>query len=47
MQATALGMPEYPMLCVPQRYITQAPQQVREMADACVEEVLKRLLVVD
>ena len=47
MQAASLGMPEYPILCVPQSYITHTPQQVRDLADACVEEVLKRLLVVD
>ena len=47
MQAESLGMPQYPILCVPQSYITHAPQQVRALAEACVEEVLKRLLVAD
>ena len=47
MQAASLGMPEYPILCVPQSYITHTPQQVRDLAHACVEEVLKRLLVAD
>jgi hypothetical protein len=47
MQAAALGMPEYPILCVPQSYITQTPQQVRDLADGFVEEVLRRLLVAD
>jgi hypothetical protein len=40
-------MPEYPILCVPQSYITQTPQQVRDLADGFVEEVLRRLLVAD
>jgi hypothetical protein len=47
MQAESLGMPQYPILCVPQSYITHTPQQVRALAEACVEEVLKRLLVAD
>jgi hypothetical protein len=47
MQAESLGMPQYPILCVPQRYITHAPQEVRALAEAAVEEVLKRLLVAD
>jgi hypothetical protein len=47
MQAAALGMPAYPILCVPQSYITHTPQQVRDLADACLEEVLQRLLVAD
>jgi hypothetical protein len=47
MQADSLGMRQYPFLCVPQRYITGTPQEVRALADASLEEVLKRLLVVD
>jgi hypothetical protein len=38
-------MPQYPLLCVPQRYITAAPEAVRVLAEAALEEVLKRLLV--
>jgi hypothetical protein len=45
MQAAALGMPLYPILCVPQSYITQSPPEVRMLAEGCVEEVLTRLLV--
>jgi hypothetical protein len=45
MQAAALGMPQYPLICVPQQYITSTPQDVRAMADACLDEVLKGLLV--
>jgi hypothetical protein len=44
MQATALGMPRYPLICVPQRYITSTPQDVRALAEACLDEVLKGLL---
>ncbi len=47
MQAESLGMPQYSILCVPQAYITHSPQEVRALAESCVEEVLKRLLVVD
>jgi hypothetical protein len=47
MQAASLGMPQYPLLCVPQNYITHAPEQVRALAGTHLEEVLKRLLVVD
>jgi hypothetical protein len=47
MQAESLGMRQYPLLCVPQRYITHAPQEVRALAEACLEEVLTRLLVAD
>jgi hypothetical protein len=47
MQAASLGLPEYPILWVPQSYITHAPEQVRALAEASVEEVLQRLLVVD
>jgi Flp pilus assembly protein CpaB len=47
MQAEALGLPHYPLLCVPQAFITHTPEQVRALAEACVEEVLKRLLVAD
>jgi hypothetical protein len=45
MQAESLGMSQYPLLCVPQRYITATPEAVRELAGAALEEVLKRLLV--
>jgi hypothetical protein len=47
MQAESLGMRQYHLLCVPQSYITHAPQEVRALAEASVEEVLKRLLVAD
>jgi hypothetical protein len=47
MQAESLGMPQYPLLCVPQSYITHTPPQVRALAEACMEEVLKRLVVAD
>lgn len=47
MQAASLGMPEYPILCVPQSYIIHTPQQVRDLADACLQDVLQRLLVAD
>jgi hypothetical protein len=47
MQAASLGMPQYPILCVPQSYITYTPEQVQALAGGCVEEVLQRLLVVD
>jgi hypothetical protein len=47
MQAESLGMRQYPLVCVPQSYITHAPQEVRALAEASVEEVLKRLLVAD
>jgi hypothetical protein len=45
MQAESLGMSQYPLLCVPQRYITATPEAVRALAEAALEEVLKRLLV--
>jgi hypothetical protein len=32
---------------VPQRYITDTPPEVRALAEASLEEVLKRLPVVD
>ena len=47
MQAESLGMRQYPLLCVPQRYITDTPQEVRALAETSVEEVLQRLLVAD
>jgi Flp pilus assembly protein CpaB len=47
MQAASLGMSQYPILGVPQAFITHTPEQVRALAEASVEEVLKRLLVVD
>jgi hypothetical protein len=47
MQAESLGMHQYRFLCVPQSYITHAPQAVRALAEAAVEEVLKRLVVAD
>ena len=43
MQAASLRMPDYPIISVPQHYITSAPDEVRAMAEASVEEVLKRL----
>lgn len=45
MQAESLGLPQYPILCVPQNYITHTPEQVRALAEAHVEEVLQRLVV--
>jgi hypothetical protein len=47
MQAESLGMPQYSILCVPQSYITYAPQAVRALAEAALEEVIKRLVVAD
>jgi hypothetical protein len=47
MQAESLGMPHYPLLCVPQNYITHLPEQVRALAETSLEEVLQRLLVAD
>jgi hypothetical protein len=47
MQTASLGLPGYPILCVPQQYITHTPEQVRALAEGCVEEVLTRLLVED
>jgi hypothetical protein len=47
MQAESLGMPQYPILCVPQSYITSTPQAVRALAEAAVDEVVKRLVVAD
>ena len=47
MQAESLGMPQYPILYVPQSYITHTPEQVRALAEMCVAEVLPRLLVAD
>ena len=44
MQTASLGMPDYPILCVPQSYITHTPEQVRALAAGCVDEVLTRLL---
>ena len=44
MQAASLRMPDYPILSVPQNYITSTPEQVSAYADASLEEVLKRLL---
>ena len=43
MQAASLRMPDYPIISVPQHYITSAPDEVRAMAEASVEKVLKRL----
>lgn len=47
MQAESLGMPQYPILCVPQSYITYSPEEVCALAETSLEEVLKRLLAVD
>jgi hypothetical protein len=47
MQAASLGMPAYPIICVPQSYITHTPQEVRGLAEACLEEILSQLLVAD
>ena len=46
-QAESLGMSQYPLLCVPQRYITDTPQEVRALAETSLEGVLKRLMVAD
>jgi hypothetical protein len=43
MQARSMGMPDYSLICVPQEYITRAPAGVRELAAACVGEVVGRL----
>jgi hypothetical protein len=47
LQAESLGLQQYPLLCVPQHYITDTPQAVRALADTALEEVLKRLVVAD
>jgi hypothetical protein len=44
MQATSLRMPEYPLISVPQHYITSTPHEVRCLANACVDAVLQGLL---
>ena len=44
MQAAALRMPEVPIISVPQEYITHTPDEVRALAEARVEDVLKRLV---
>ncbi len=44
MQAASLRMPDYPILSVPQDYITRTPEQVSAYAEASLEAVLKRLL---
>ncbi len=44
MQAASLRMPDYPLLCVPQQYITSTPQEVRSLADNCLDDILKGLL---
>ena len=44
MQAAALRMPAFPIISVPQHYITNTPQEVQAMAHACVDEILKCLL---
>ncbi len=44
MQAASLRMPDYPIISVPQDYITRTPDEVRVLANACWEEVMKRLV---
>jgi Flp pilus assembly protein CpaB len=44
MQAESLRMPEVPIITVPQEYITHAPDAVRALAEARVEEVAKLFL---
>ncbi len=44
MQAASLRMPDYAIISVPQHYITRTPEEVRALADACLEEVLKHLV---
>lgn len=45
MQAASLRMPDYPILSVPQNYITSTPDEVQGLAVASVEDVLKRFTV--
>lgn len=44
MQAASLRMPAYAIVSVPQNYITSTPDEVRALAEASLEEVLKRLM---
>ena len=44
MQAASLRMPDYAIISVPQHYITRTPEEVRALADACLEEVLTHLV---
>jgi BarA-like signal transduction histidine kinase len=44
MQAAAVHMPDYALICVPQHYITRAAQEVRHRANACLDEMLARRL---
>lgn len=44
MQAASLRMPDYPIISVPQNYITCTPEEVRGLAEASLEEVLKRFM---
>ncbi len=44
MQAASLRMPDYPIISVPQHYITCTPDEVQGLAKASLEEVLKRLI---
>ncbi len=44
MQAASLRMPDYPILSVPQNYITSTPDEVRGLAAASLEDVLKRFM---
>jgi hypothetical protein len=46
--AVTMGrVPQYLILCVPQAFTTHPPEQVRVLAEACVEELLQRLLLAD
>lgn len=47
MQAASLGMAAYPIVCVPQSYITFSPAEVRELANAHAEEIAAHLLLSD
>ena len=44
MQAASMRLPDIPIVSVPQHYITNTPEQVRALADSCVEDVLKYLV---
>ncbi len=44
MQAASLRMPDYPIISVPQNYITSTPDEVRALAEASLEDVLKRFM---
>ena len=43
MQAASMRLPGYSLVSVPQEYITRSPAGVRELAAACVDDVVRRL----